>query len=76
MHTDVMRDVFIDQIYHRMCDDKNIFFLCADFGSPKLDRLKKDFKDRFINVGIAEQNLINVSAGLAFEGFTVFVSFI
>ncbi len=67
-----MRDVFIEQIYHRMDENDNIFFLCADFGSPKLDDLKKKFKDRFINVGIAEQNLINVSTGLALEGYTVY----
>jgi transketolase len=72
METKVMRDVFIQQVYYRMRDDRNIFFLCADFGSPKLDKLKEDFKDRFINVGIAEQNLINVSTGLALEGFTVY----
>lgn len=67
-----MRDVFIEQIYHRMHEDNNIFFLCADFGSPKLDSIRKDFKDRFINVGIAEQNLINISTGLALEGYTVY----
>lgn len=67
-----MRDVFIEQIYHRMHEDQNIFFLCADFGSPKLDYIREDFKDRFINVGIAEQNLINVSTGLALEGYTVY----
>jgi len=72
MQINVMRDVFIEQVYYRMRSDKNIFFLCADFGSPKLDRLKEDFKERFINVGIAEQNLINVSTGLALEGFTVY----
>ncbi len=67
-----MRDVFIEQIYHRMREDGNIFFLCADFGSPKLDIIREEFKDRFINVGIAEQNLINVSTGLALEGYTVY----
>lgn len=67
-----MRDVFIEQVYYRMRDDRNIFFVCADFGSPKLDKLREDFKDRFINVGIAEQNLINISTGLALEGFTVY----
>ncbi|MDO8488729.1 MAG: transketolase C-terminal domain-containing protein [Candidatus Omnitrophota bacterium] len=72
MEIKVMRDVLIEQVYQRMRDNKNIFFLCADFGSPKLDKLKNDFRDRFINVGIAEQNLINVSTGLALEGFTVF----
>ncbi len=67
-----MRDVFIEHIYHRMHEDQDIFFLCADFGSPKLDNIREDFKDRFINVGIAEQNLVNVSTGLALEGYTVY----
>ena len=66
------RDVFIEQIYNRMHEDENIFFLCADFGSPKLDALREKFPNRFINVGIAEQNLINVSTGLALEGYTVY----
>ena len=42
--------------------------MSADFGSPALDGLREEFKDRFINVGIAEQNLINVAAGLGLEG--------
>jgi transketolase len=66
------RDVFIEQIYKRMYEDEKIFFLCADFGSPKLDILREKFPDRFINVGIAEQNLINIATGLALEGYTVF----
>jgi len=68
-----MRDCFIDGLYGRMQKDKNIFFLCADFGSPKLDQIREKIGDRFINVGIAEQNLINVATGLALEGFTVYV---
>lgn len=72
IETKTMRDVFIEEVYNRMRTDESIFFLCADFGSPKLDQLRKKFKNRFINVGIAEQNLINVSTGLAAEGFTVY----
>ncbi len=67
-----MRDVFIESVYNRMHGDSNIFFLSADFGSPKLDILREKFRERFINVGIAEQNLINVSTGLALEGYTVY----
>jgi len=67
-----MRDVFIEELCNRMEGDRSIFFICADFGSPKLDRLRSSFKDRFINVGIAEQDLINISTGLALEGFTVY----
>lgn len=68
----VMRDVLIENICNRMHSNKKIFFLSADFGSPKLDRLRLEFKDRFINVGIAEQNLINVATGLALEGYIVY----
>ena len=67
-----MRDVFIEGIYNRMHKDSTLFFISADFGSPKLDMLREEFKDRFINAGIAEQNLINLSTGLALEGFTVY----
>jgi transketolase len=68
----IMRDVFIGDLYKRMASDRRIFFVTADFGAPKLDKLREDFRDRFINVGIAEQNLINISTGLALEGFTVY----
>jgi transketolase len=67
-----MRDVLLDRIWHGMEKDQKIFFASADFGSPVLDKIRADFPERFINVGIAEQNLINISAGLALEGYTVF----
>lgn len=67
-----MRDAFLEELWRRMGCNKKIFFLSADFGSPVLDKIRADFPERFINVGVAEQNLINVSAGLALEGYTVF----
>ena len=67
-----MRDVFLEKIWNEMSLDPLIFFVSADFGSPVLDKIREDFPDRFINVGIAEQNLINITAGLAIEGFKVF----
>lgn len=72
MKPEVMRDILIEEIYQRMKGNDKIFFLSADFGSPALDQLREDFPDRFINVGIAEQNLISVAAGLGLEGYTVF----
>ena len=67
-----MRDTLIEHIYQRMFDNKDIVFLSADFGSPVLDKLRGTFGGRFINVGIAEQNLINVATGFALEGFVVY----
>jgi transketolase len=67
-----MRDALLARIWQTMESDRSLFFVSADFGSPVLDRIRADFPDRFINVGVAEQNLINVSAGLSLEGFTVF----
>ncbi len=67
-----MRDVLLEKIWRGMATDPKIFFVSADFGSPVLDKIRADFPDRFVNVGVAEQNLINISAGLALEGHTVF----
>lgn len=56
-------------------DYPDLVVLSADLGnSSGLDRFKKTYPDRFINVGIAEQNLIGVASGIAKEGFTVFAS--
>jgi len=67
-----MRDALLTSLHRAMQTDFDLFFVTADFGSPVLDAIRADRPDRFINVGIAEQNLINVSTGLALEGFTVF----
>lgn len=72
MKSIAMRDAFLDRIWHTMESRRDIQFVTADFGSPILDKIRADFPNQFMNVGIAEQNLINVSVGLALEGYTVF----
>jgi len=67
-----MRDQLLEAVFESMGEDKDIFFISADFGSPVLDKIRADYPDRFVNVGIAEQNLINVSTGFALEGCKVF----
>ena len=66
-----MRNQIIDQIYIEMKKDKNIFFLTADMGINLVEKIEKDYPERFLNVGIAEQNLIGVASGLINSGFKV-----
>lgn len=55
-----------------MLNNDRLFLLSDDLGTPALDKIRKDFSDKFINVGIAEQNMVNVAAGLALEGYVVY----
>ncbi len=55
--------------------DESIVVLDADLSkSTKTDMFKKAYPDRFINMGIAECNMMSVAAGLASTGKTVFAS--
>lgn len=56
-------------------ENKEVVVLTADLaGATKTSLFEKEFPDRFINVGIAEQNLIGISAGLATTGKIPFAS--
>jgi transketolase len=55
--------------------DVNIVALCADLtGSTKMDEFAKSYPERFVEIGIAEQNLVTVATGMALAGKTPFVS--
>jgi transketolase len=55
--------------------DPNIVVLDADFCTPGKTAVFKDrFPERFVQVGIAEQNMMSIAAGLATVGFTCFAS--
>lgn len=53
----------------------DLLVMSADLSnSSGLDRFKKTYPDQFLNIGIAEQNMIGVAAGLAKEGHNVFAT--
>ncbi len=55
--------------------NKNVWVCCADLtDSTKVDQFAKMFPQRFVEVGVAEQNLVTVGAGIAAVGKIPFVS--
>lgn len=66
----MMRDVFAKAVIE-YADDA--YFLTGDLGFMALEEVRDAFGPRFINCGVAEQNMIGAAAGLAREGHKVFV---
>jgi transketolase len=64
-----VRAAIFDALYARMAVDPDVFFLTADMGLGVVERFEEAYPDRFVNVGIAEQNLIGVAAGLHNAGY-------
>ncbi len=68
----MMRDIVIAAIFAAAEKNSDIVFMSADLGAPALDRFRENLPDQFIFAGISEQNMIDVAAGLALSGKTVF----
>jgi transketolase len=69
------RRAFADTLLALAREDERIVAVCNDsVGSSNLTRFKAEFPDRMFNVGIAEQDLVGVGAGLANGGLIPFVS--
>jgi transketolase len=55
--------------------DSRIVVLCADLAeSTRADWFQKEFPDRFVEVGIAEQNMVGIASGMALAGKIPFVA--
>jgi transketolase len=68
------RDAFAAVLERLTESDPNIVAVCNDsVGSSKLGGFKARFPERLVNVGIAEQNMVGVGAGLANGGLVPFV---
>jgi len=68
-----MRNQFAKSIYERALKDKKIHVLVADISpAGKMEEFQKKFPKRFLNVGVAEQTMIGMCAGLAMKGMKPF----
>lgn len=68
-----MRDNFLKGLFELAKKDKSIFLITGDLGFKIFDKFIENFKDRFLNVGVAEQNMIGVATGMALRGYKVVV---
>jgi len=68
-----MRKTIIDAITHQAEFNDDIFLITGDAGFGVLDEFKTKFPDRFLNLGIAEQNTTGFAAGLSLTGFNVVI---
>lgn len=64
----MMRAIFAQEVHKQMAKNKKIFVLVNDLGYKMWDKVKKDYPERFINAGAAEQSLIGIAVGLAISG--------
>lgn len=68
-----MRHEFIEKLLEHAKESPAVWLLTADLGYSYLERFAQAFPERFVNVGVAEQNMVSVGAGLAMTGQKVFV---
>lgn len=68
-----MRTNFVNQLLEEARHNDKIFLLVGDLGYHVVEPFANEFPDRFLNVGIAEQNMAGVAAGLSMTGYNVYI---
>ncbi len=67
-----MRNEFSKRVEEIISSDPKAVFITGDLGYNALENLQMIAKERFINAGVAEQNMVGVASGLAYKGFQTF----
>ena len=63
-----MRKEFSKTIERIASENKKVLFLTGDLGFMALENVQNSIKNRFINTGVSEQNMMTMAAGMASEG--------
>lgn len=64
-----MRVEFAQSVINAHDKNNKLVFITGDLGYMALEQVQEKYGERFINAGVAEQNMITVAAALAHEGF-------
>lgn len=67
-----MRTAFINELIQQARAKPDIFLVVGDLGFSVVEPFAEEFPDRFLNAGVAEQNMTGLAAGLASEGYHAF----
>ena len=68
-----MRNTFAEKFYQLAKDDKRLNIVVADISpAGAMNNFRKDFPERFVNTGVAEQIMISMVAGMAMRGLRPF----
>lgn len=67
-----MRNAFIQELVYMARQHSHIALIVGDLGYSVVEPFADEFPDRFINAGVAEQNMTGLAAGMASEGYHVF----
>ncbi len=63
-----MRNAFADELTRLGAEDPRVVLLSGDIGNRLFDKFRAAHPDRFLNCGVAEQNMTGVAAGMAMSG--------
>lgn len=67
-----MRNAFVEELVELATIHEHIALIVGDLGYSVIEPFADRFPDRFINAGVAEQNMTSLAAGMASEGYHVF----
>src|SRR3989338_5723075 len=68
-----MRNAYCRELYEIMRKDERVYALTADIGYKNFDKIIEAYPSRFINVGVAEANMVGIASGLALSGKIPFI---
>ena len=69
-----MRQTCLKTVFELAKKNKKVLFVGSDLGPGVLNEFKEKFPNRFFMEGVAEQSIIGLAAGLAFENFRPYVN--